>query len=172
MTARAPASRISLRGRALALLARREHSRVELARKLAPHAESAAQLEETLDALEREKLLSAARFVQSVVHRRAARFGVRRIAHELQQHQLQGEVSAPALADLKATERERAQAVWQRRFGEVAESPAERGRQHRFLAQRGFSAEAIRWVLRQGSVASALDEEVIDADLDAVDDPF
>ena len=172
MTACAPVSRLSLRGRALALLARREHSRVELARKLAPHADSPTHLEETLDALEREKLLSAARFVQSVVHRRAERFGVRRIALELQQHQLQDEVSAPALADLKATERERALAVWQRRFGAVAETPVERARQHRFLAQRGFSSDALRWVLRQGSAATEAHEESFDAGFDAADEAF
>ncbi|HLT27498.1 MAG TPA: recombination regulator RecX, partial [Zeimonas sp.] len=41
----------TLKARALRALARREHSRVELERKLAPHAESSEQLEALLDRL-------------------------------------------------------------------------------------------------------------------------
>ena len=57
---------LSLKGRALAALARREYSRLELARKLRPHAESAEQLDAVLDALEAGKLLSNARFAESL----------------------------------------------------------------------------------------------------------
>ena len=52
----------SLRARALSYLARREHSRLELRRKLAPHAESPEQLESVLDTLEAQGLLSIERF--------------------------------------------------------------------------------------------------------------
>ncbi|HEU4622020.1 MAG TPA: recombination regulator RecX [Burkholderiaceae bacterium] len=135
---------VSLKGRALAYLARREHSRLELERKLAPHAESPEQLERVLDELEHAKLLSAERFAQSLVYRRADRFGTARIRAELKQHQLAPDVVSAQTQNLQATELERAREVWQRRFGHIAASPAERAKQMRFLAARGFSAEAIR----------------------------
>mgnify|MGYP000975580650 CR=1 FL=1 len=78
----------SLRARALSYLARREHSRVEMRRKLAPHAESPEQLDSLLDTLEAQGLLSIERFAESVVHRRAGRFGAARIRQELRQHDL------------------------------------------------------------------------------------
>ena len=140
----------SLRGRALALLARREHSPWELRRKLAPHAESAEALDALLAALEREKLLSADRFVESLVHRRSPGFGTARIRQELQSHALPRPLVEAATASLRDGELARARDVWARRFGVVATDPRERARQQRFLAQRGFSIEVIRRVVQSG----------------------
>ena len=142
---------LSLKGRALKLLSQREHSRLELGRKLAPHAESADQIEPLLDDLERDGFLSSQRFAQSLAHRRAPRFGVRRIEQELGAHRLDAAVAGPVLQGLRDTERERALMAWRKRFGESAADPAERARQHRFLAQRGFTGDAIHWVLRHGA---------------------
>jgi regulatory protein len=139
---------ISLRGRALRLLTQREQSRQELGRKLAPHAESPEQLEAVIDRLQQEGWLSEERFAESLARRRSARFGLRRIEQELQSHRLDPQVSAPVLAALRATERERALDAWARRFGVVAQDPTERARQQRFLAQRGFTSDAIQWVIR------------------------
>ncbi len=140
----------SLKGRALRLLARREHSRLELAGKLGPHAESPEQLERVLDELERAGLASPHRFAESLAHRRAARFGLRRIEQELGSHRLDPSVAEPVLAGLRGSERERALAAWRKRFGTPAGDASERARHHRFLAQRGFAADAIAWVLRHG----------------------
>jgi regulatory protein len=60
---------------------------------------------------------------------------------------------AATLARLKDTEAERARAVWAARFGRAPADAAERARQMRFLAQRGFSAETIRSVLDAPSAA-------------------
>lgn len=141
--------KLSLKGRALKHLARREHSRLELARKLAPHAEGPDEVEAVLDALQAAGWLSEERFVESVVHRKAARLGAARIRQELQGHGLSSEAVAETLQALNATEFERARAVWTRRFGDQAASdPGERARQMRFLAARGFSPEIIRRVVR------------------------
>ncbi len=140
----------SLKIRGVKLLAQREHSRIELRRKLAPHAESAEELDATLDALEAGNYLSTDRFVQSVVQRRSSRFGVRRITQELNQHRIGNDDSAPALDDLRATEQARALAIWQRRFGAVPTDAAERARQQRFFMQRGFEGDTIRWLFRTG----------------------
>ena len=141
---------VSLKGRALRLLAQREHSRVELSRKLGPYAESDEQLAAVLDELERTGLSSPRRFAESLAHRRAARFGLRRIEQELGAHRLDADVAAPVIAQLRGSERDRALAAWRRRFGTPPADATERARQHRFLAQRGFTAEAIGWVLRHG----------------------
>ena len=73
----------TLRERALRLLARREHARAELARKLSPHADSAEELEALLDDLVARRLLSDERYVEMRMNSRAARFGNARLAYEL-----------------------------------------------------------------------------------------
>ena len=73
----------SLKARALRYLARREHSRLELEKKLASHARTSQELSSTLDALEQDGFLSATRMTEQIVHMRKNRFGSLRIAHEL-----------------------------------------------------------------------------------------
>lgn len=147
--AAAPVRALSLRGRALGYLSQREHSRVELARKLAPYAESESQLQTLLSQLVSEGWLSDARFAQSLAHRRSQRYGLRRIAAELATHGLQASDQEAVLGDLKQTEIQRARQCWARRFGEAPRSALERVKQQRFLLQRGFTSEAIRAVLQQ-----------------------
>ncbi|MDO9006547.1 MAG: recombination regulator RecX [Aquabacterium sp.] len=144
-------STLSLKGRALKYLSAREHSRVELVRKLKPHAEDPSEIDRVLDDLESRGWLSAERFVESVVHRKAARYGAARIRLELNGHQLPDEAVRSALSGLKDTELQRAQALWLRRYGQVAETPQERAKQMRFLAGRGFSGDVIRQVVRGSS---------------------
>lgn len=137
----------SLKSRALRALSRREYSRSELARKLAPYAESAEQLETLLDRLVQEKLLSNERFAESLVHRRAQARGASVIRHEMRAHRLDDELVAAHVAELTRSELARARALWERRFGSLPESTAERARQSRFLLARGFSADVVRRVL-------------------------
>jgi regulatory protein len=120
---------LSLKGRALRLLTGREHSRAELERKLAPHEEEAGQLAKVLDDLQAKDFISEHRVIESVVNRRASRFGAARIRHELQGKGLQAEAVAAAVQSLKATEVERAREVWRKKFGAPAASATERGKQ-------------------------------------------
>jgi len=138
----------SLRARALRYLARREHSRLELARKLAPHAEDPAEVERVLDELEQRGWLSERRVVEQVVHARRARFGARRIGRELLEKGISEEGVAAALPGLKSGEQEAARAVWLRKFGgRQPRGPAKRARQVRFLQGRGFDFEVILKVI-------------------------
>ncbi len=166
--ARAP---LSLKARAIGLLAQREHSRAELRRKLlrieqqrirlAARAEgtegpadegaganaSEAAVDALLDALAAAGYLDESRFVESRLHLRAGRFGTQRIQQELAQHGLR--LDAGQQEQLRATELERAREVWLKRFGpEPATEPAERARQTRFLLARGFAADLVRRLLR------------------------
>lgn len=142
-----PSPTLSLKGRALRYLSAREHSRSELVRKLAHHTEDPDEVERVINELAAKGWLSDARFVESVVHRRAERFGVARIRQELQQHGIDGADSSAALDALRESESDRALEVWRRRFGTSPESLAEKTKQMRFLAGRGFSTEVIRRVM-------------------------
>lgn len=138
---------LSLKGRALRYLAAREHSRAELERKLAPHEETPGQLAQVLDELAAKGFISEARVVESVINRRAGRFGAARIKHELQAKGLDAEVVSQAMNSLKDSELERAREVWRKKFDGPAADAAGRARQMRFLAARGFGAEVIRKVI-------------------------
>ncbi|WP_322032409.1 recombination regulator RecX [Paraburkholderia sp. J76] len=138
----------SLKGRALGYLSRREYSRAELSRKLVPYTEDAGALEALLDSLEREGWLSDARFAESVVHRRAARVGAGRIVSELKRHAVGDALIEEVNTQLRETELTRARAVWQKKYGQLPETPAERARQARFLAARGFSMSIIGKILK------------------------
>jgi len=154
----------SLKGRALQWLAQREHSRNELRRKLLPHAVAeadaaaevggasaelspGARVDALLDWLEAHEYLSHERFVESRVHARASRFGNLHIRQELKQHQVA--LSPDVAQALKDSELERARAALERKFPEPPASPAERAKQARFLAGRGFSPEVIARALRR-----------------------
>jgi regulatory protein len=140
---------------AVAQLARREHSRAELRLKLRRHlradadpAAAAARVEEVLDELQSKGLLSDTRFAAVLTRTRAERFGAARIQHEMRGHDLPDEVVRPAIEQLKATEEQRARDVWRRRFGQPPADAAERARQMRFLAQRGFSTSVVLKIVR------------------------
>ena len=138
---------LSLKGRALRLLSGREHSRGELERKLAPHEEEPGQLSRVLDDLQAKGFIDHQRVAESVVHRRGAKLGAMRIRQELQAKGLDAELVAQAVAGLKSTEVTRALEVWRRKFSALPADAAERGKQARFLAARGFDGEVIRRVL-------------------------
>lgn len=132
------------------MLARREHSRAELARKLAAHAESAEQIETLLDQLAARGWLSEARFAESRANVLARKFGSRKIEYDLRSRGVPAEVVERTVDQARAQELENCRAAWQKKFGALPQDAAERGRQMRFLAGRGFSTEAVRQVLKAG----------------------
>jgi regulatory protein len=154
---------LSLKAKALRLLAQRDHSRVELRRKLLAHLAAAtnaerhaaaaepppeacaADVDRLLDEFQARGLLSDSRFVESRVNARAPRFGIARIRDELARHGV--ELDPPAARGLGASEAERALAVWTRKFGQPAVDARGRARQMRFLAGRGFAADVVRRVV-------------------------
>ena len=143
-----PSPQPSLKGRALRLLSQREHSRLELERKLAEHETEPGQLAKALDELQARGFISEERVVESVIHRRAAKLGTARVKQELQSKGLSTEAMTEALEQLRNTELARAREVWARKFGEPATEPKERARQMRFLISRGFAAEVVRKVVQ------------------------
>ncbi len=148
----APRTGPSLKGRALRLLALREHTRSELEHKLARHDPDPAELKAALDDLQAKGFISEARVVESVLHTRASRLGAQRVRRELQQKGVGAEAVAQAMARLRETEEERAREVWRRKFGTPAVDAKERAKQIRFLVSRGFAPEVVRRVTRAQDV--------------------
>jgi len=139
--------KLSLTGRALRLLSGREHSRAELQRKLAPHEETPGELAAVLDKLAAKDLQSDQRAVDSLVYRRSAKLGTQRLRQEMQSKGMDPQAVAQAVALLRTSEQARAFEVWRKKFGSPAATPAERAKQVRFLASRGFGGEAIARVV-------------------------
>jgi regulatory protein len=150
----------SLKARALRYLSMREHSRLELGRKLSRHAQEGEDVDALLDFLEKNNWLSQERFSESLVHRRASRFGNSRIVAELQSHGVAGEALQDIKAGLNDSEAERACEIWRRKFGTVAADAAERNKQVRFLMQRGFSQRAVRTAIK-GAEIEDWDEDAV-----------
>lgn len=139
---------MSLKARALKYLSAREHSRLELGRKLSRYAQEGDDVEALLDSLEAAKFLSQSRFSESLVHRRTARFGNTRILSELQSHGIDGAELSEIKASLSQDEEARACEVWRKKFHHPPSDAAERAKQMRFLQQRGFSHRAIQTAIR------------------------
>ena len=139
-----PRPQISLKARALKYLSSREHSRLELARKLIPYAQDDDDIEALLNWLQESKFLSQERFSESLVNRRVGRYGNNRILSELKSHGITGEALGDAKIGLTQGENERAREVLRRKFDEAPTDGAARAKCMRFLQQRGFSHRAIQ----------------------------
>ncbi len=138
-----------LKARALRLLMRREHGRDELTRKLLEHAESAAAVEVLLDELVRRKLLSEDRMAEARATTLSRKFGASRIRHDLRAKGIGDETIARVTAEAASTEVARATEIWKKKFRAPAANPAERAKQMRFLAARGFSFDTIKKVFAE-----------------------
>lgn len=140
----------SLKARALRYLAAREHSRAELVAKLArfvTEQDAPGALERVLDELTAKGFINETRVAETLLHRRAGRLGNARVLHELRAKGLPEGVIEDAAQQLRDSELARAQAVWCKKFGQPPQDAAERARQMRFLAARGFGGEVVRRVL-------------------------
>jgi regulatory protein len=137
------------RHRAVELLARRDHSRAELERKLAAHGFPAAVIATVLDALESKGLVGGVRFADSFVRTRVAKGkGPMRIRAELAERGIDGACATSALAAEDVDWAEAARVARRKRFGAaVPRDFKERARQTRFLQYRGFDSAQIRAAL-------------------------
>jgi regulatory protein len=130
----------TMKQRAIALLARREYARAELASRLLAAGATRDELEPVLDELERAGYLSDARFAVGVVRQKVGAYSRRAIAHALREKGVAPTAAREALAQLDDTdELAQAMALWQRRFGTPPVDERDKARQLRFLLSRGFS---------------------------------
>ena len=141
---------VAVRRAAMDLLARREHGRVELTRKLRSRGAADELIEVALDRLAEEGLLSETRYLEAFVSYRArAGYGPLRIREELTQRGLARSDIEQALRDSGIDWREQLEDTWRRKFaGELPTDARERARQGRFLSYRGYPLDLIGRLLR------------------------
>lgn len=146
----------AVRRAAMDLLARREHGRIELSRKLRLRGAPVDLIDPALDRLAEEGLLSEARYLESFVWMRAnAGYGPLRIREELTQRGLTRDDIEQALRDSGFDWGAQLHEVWMRKFaGELPSDQRERARQGRFLSYRGYPLDMIARLLQRGSLDS------------------
>ena len=140
-----------LRERALRLLARREHSRAELARKLESTGFVQQDIAPLLDEFETKNWLSDRRFAESYVADHRARAGSVKLAYDLRQRGVSDATIEVVLSENHDSELERAREVWKKKFDSSPTDRAEKVRQMRFLQSRGFGADTIRRVIHDAA---------------------
>lgn len=143
------ALRVELRRRAMDLLARREHSRYELAQKLRQRIDDATteRIDAVLDALERDNLLSDERFVESYIRLRRERgFGPLHIQQQLRERGVDDALIETCLQIDDPDWLQSLHEVLDKKTG-GNELPAPGSREHRklqrFLHSRGFTPAQI-----------------------------
>lgn len=140
-----PDTPAELKARALRYLVRREHSRAELARKLAPHAASPEAVEAALDLLSSKKQLSDERFAELRAHVLSRKFGAAKIRQDLKSKGIANEVIDRISS---GEELERARAILERKYRQPATTREELAKRMRFLQGRGFSYDVIHGLLK------------------------
>lgn len=138
-----------IRNTALNLLSRREHTRLELSRKLKAKKFSSGEIDELLSLLKSEGLQSDARYTENYVYSRRKRgFGPMKIKLELQErgistNLINAHVDAGSQAWLDTARRE-----YVKKFGDqTTESLREKTKRVRFLQSRGFTSDIIQKIL-------------------------
>ena len=136
---------VAVRRTAMDLLARREHGRVELTRKLRQRGAPDEMIDTALDRLTEEGLLSESRYLESFVsYRSRSGYGPLRIREELSQRGLQRADIELALRECGINWQAQLEDTWRRKFaGHLPIDARERAKQGRFLAYRGYSMEMI-----------------------------
>ena len=140
---------VAVRRAAMDLLARREHGRVELTRKLRQRGACPDMIDIALDRLTEEGLLSESRYLESYINYRAGSgYGPLRIREELGQRGLSRGDIEEALRASGFNWQEQLEDTWRRKFaGKLPEDAKERARQGRFLSYRGYTMDMIGRVL-------------------------
>ena len=138
-------SAAELKARALRHLVRREHSRAELARKLAPHAESPEAIEAVLDLLLSKKQQSDERFASERARVLSRKYGAAKIRQDLKSKGIAGDVIDRVSSE---GELERARSILERKYRQPATTREELAKRMRFLQRRGFSYDVIRGLLK------------------------
>lgn len=139
--------KINLKTKAVDYLSRREHSRLELSRKLAKFSVDEAEINKVLDDLQLGNWQSDERFAQAYAHKNSAKHGLVRIIHDLRQHGISESCIQDIRDSMGESEYNRAYLVWQKKFDQVTDNPKEYAKQYRFMLSRGFTNDTIRKIL-------------------------
>lgn len=137
----------SLRARAMDILSRREISRAELKRKLAPYAESEEEVENVLNEFAERQWQSDTRYAEAYIHSKSRQHGKLRLQQALAAKGVSDEI-VRELMPAKDTELAAAIAVLRKKFKQPAADLQEKQKQMRFLAYRGFDMDIIQTAMK------------------------
>lgn len=132
-----------LREQALACLARREHSRAEIERKLVHAGHDSEEIAALLDDFEARNWLSDRRFAESYVADHLAKSGPVKLAYELRQRGIDDSIIEAVLAQTRDDELERARQIWVKKYGDPPVDGKIDPKQARFMLSRGFDLRTI-----------------------------
>lgn len=139
----------SARAVAMDYLARREHARAELERKLAQKDFSSDEILTALDGLAKDNLQSDERYVEHYVRAQVARGqGPLKISQILKQAGVSDSLIQSGLYGSEIDWSAVARIVWERKFGSPPADLADKAKQQRFMMQRGFTHDHIQSVYR------------------------
>lgn len=147
---------------ALGLLARREHSAVELSQKLSQRFPMAvADIQEVISRLQQEGYQSDSRFAEAYISSRMRKgFGSARIAKELVHKGVAKDTVVDLIAECKCqASNDQMLRVWQKKFGQIPQTAEEKYKQIQFLRYRGFDSEDIEQLYQQVKLADKVNDE-------------
>ncbi|NCB58847.1 MAG: regulatory protein RecX [Gammaproteobacteria bacterium] len=143
MSLSANKNNISPLAKTMKLLARRDHSVYELTLKLKPFY-SGREIDTVIERCLQENWLDDARFAENYIRSRSnSGYGPRRIALELQQKGVAGEIIRQALQEAAVDWQALLLRLLERRMP-LPEEPAERIKLQNMLLRRGFSSDLIQ----------------------------
>jgi regulatory protein len=142
---------VSLKSKAIGLLARREYSRSELEQKLTARGAAREEVRPLLDELIAEGYLSDARYARALTAQKQGGYSRRRIAGTLKSKGVERIDIDAALDAVEVDDAAALRALWQRRFGRIPTDERDKARQVRFLQSRGFALSAILKLLREAA---------------------
>ncbi len=136
----------SIRNTALDLLARREHTRLEITRKLQAKKYALGEIDRLLDQLEREGLQSDTRFVESYLDSRSQRgFGPLKIKLGLRERGISSDLIDAYVDFNDRVWLEVAHREYEKKYGDqVLQSERDQAKCERFLRSRGFTSDIIQ----------------------------
>ncbi len=137
----------SLRARAMDILSRREISRAELKRKLASHAESEDEVEAVLNEFAERHWQSDTRYAEAYIHSKSRQHGKLRLKQALAAKGVSEDIVRELMPD-RDSEQAAAIEVLRKKFKQPAADLAEKHKQMRFLAYRGFDMDIIQTALK------------------------
>lgn len=149
-----------VRCKALALLARREHSRAELTRKLRQRGYDNALIVSVVEQLVSEALLSEVRFAEAFIRSRmGSGYGPLRVAEELCQRGISRADTQKFLQELEPNWPKILFGVWRKKFSQPPNNMKEQAQQMRYLLYRGFTSAQVNTLMRHVSQLDFLANE-------------
>jgi len=141
---------------AIRLLARREHSRLELNTKLLRYTDQSLLIDDILDYCIENNYLNNQRYADSYLRLRSQKgFGLNRIQQELKEKGISEQLLIEALINEPQDWFELALNTYTKKYhcnlpNDFLEKQKERNKRYRFMSYRGFSQEQIRYAESEG----------------------